>query len=76
MAFIIKKLTAEFLSEHWKDFLHTLVPIHGDETMSREALLAIFEHNKEYETIFVALDAETNTIVGSVRALLDHKYIR
>jgi len=76
MAVVIKPLTEELLHKEWKSFLHSLLSLKWDENMSQDAVLKIFHENHGRETCFVAIDTDTSEIVGSVRALLDHKYIR
>jgi GNAT superfamily N-acetyltransferase len=76
MTYIIEPLTEERLKEKHESFLQSLTWLKWDIHTECDTLIRIFRINKEYETIFVVTDTESGSIVGSIRAILDHKYIR
>lgn len=76
MSFIVKKLTLEMLKEKWESFIESLTWLKWNKNADLNKMIKIFEKNKSYETVFVVIEEETWKIVGNMRALCDHKYIR
>jgi len=76
MSIVITKLSLELLKEKKTSFLDSLSELKGDIHTSCDTLCEIFCKNQDIETVFVAIDTESDTIIGSVRAIIDRKYIR
>jgi len=76
MTFIIKKLTKELLKEKAESFIESLLSLKWDPDTDINKLLRVFEKNKGFETVLVAINQDNWDIAGSARILEDRKYIR
>lgn len=70
-------LTSELLSKHHTSYLATLATLSPVGEHTQASLVACFERMTAQGTsIFVAIDEENDSIIGTVSVLIEHKFNR
>ncbi|NUJ97374.1 GNAT family N-acetyltransferase [Candidatus Gracilibacteria bacterium] len=76
MEFFITELTLSLLKEKFESFCHSMAGLKVVENPNLEKFINTFEASKSYSKTFVVIEKESGDIVGSVRGLLDYKFLR
>jgi len=76
MDFEIKELTLPLLKEKIESFIDSLQALKTDKNVSKEKMYEIFEKSKNNSKTFVIIEKSSGNIIGSVRWVIDYKFIR
>lgn len=77
MGFQIVPLDTTLLSDHYASYLTTLATLSPVGEHTQASLVACFERMTAQGTsIFVAIDEENDTVIGTVSVLIEHKFNR